>query len=83
MGNLVPQTHTSPVQVRSMLKHGAPIKIIIPGRVYRNEDQDATHEHTFYQIEGLLIDENIGIGHLQGVLQEFLSRLLKNKSRQD
>lgn len=79
MGNLVLRTHTSPVQVRSMLKHGAPIKIIIPGRVYRNEDQDATHEHTFYQIEGLLIDENIGIGHLQGVLQEFLSRLFEKQ----
>lgn len=78
-GKLVLRTHTSPVQVRSMLKMGAPLKIIIPGRVYRNEDQDATHEHTFYQIEGLLIDENIGIGHLKAVLEEFLSQLFNTK----
>ncbi len=78
-GKLVLRTHTSPVQVRSMLKMSAPLKIIIPGRVYRNEDQDATHEHTFYQIEGLLIDENIGIGHLKAVLEEFLSQLFNTK----
>ena len=78
-GKLVLRTHTSPVQVRSMLKMGAPLKIIIPGRVYRNEDQDATHEHTFYQIEGLLIDKNIGIGHLKAVLEEFLSQLFNTK----
>jgi len=78
-GKLVLRTHTSPVQVRAMLKHGAPIKIINPGRVYRNEDQDATHEHTFYQIEGLMIDKNAGIGHLRGVLEEFLSQLFEKQ----
>jgi len=78
-GKLVLRTHTSPVQIRSMLKMGAPLKIIIPGRVYRNEDQDATHEHTFYQIEGLLIDKNIGIGHLKATLEEFLSQLFNTK----
>jgi phenylalanyl-tRNA synthetase alpha chain len=58
-----------------MEKYGAPLRIIVPGRVFRNEATDARHEHTFNQVEGLLIDENISLAHLKGVMKEFLTRL--------
>lgn len=74
-GKLVLRTHTSPVQVRTMEKYGAPLRVIVPGRVFRNEATDARHEHTFNQVEGLLVDENISLAHLKGVMQEFLTRL--------
>lgn len=74
-GRLVLRTHTSPVQVRTMQKYGAPLRIIVPGRVFRNEATDASHEHTFDQVEGLLIGKDISLAHLKGVLSEFLSRL--------
>jgi len=76
---LVLRTHTSPVQVRTMEKYGAPLKVIMPGRVFRNESTDASHEHTFNQVEGLLIDKDISIAHLKGVMTEFLSRLFKKE----
>lgn len=75
---LVLRTHTSPVQVRSMEKYGAPLRIIIPGRVFRYEATDASHDATFNQVEGLLIDKDISIAHLKGVMTEFLSRLFGN-----
>ena len=65
------RTHTSPVQIRSMLEHGAPLRIIAPGRVYRS-DSDATHTPMFHQIEGLVIDEGIHLGHLKWTLETFL-----------
>ncbi len=74
-GRLVLRTQTSPVQIRSMKKYGAPLRIIAPGRVFRNEATDARHEHTFDQVEGLLIDENISLADLKGVMQEFLTQL--------
>ncbi len=74
-GRLVMRTQTSPVQIRSMKKYGAPLRIIAPGRVFRNEATDARHEHTFDQVEGLLIDENISLADLKGVMQEFLTKL--------
>jgi phenylalanyl-tRNA synthetase alpha chain len=74
-GNLVLRTHTSPVQIRSMLKHGAPLKIIVPGRVFRYEATDASHDNTFYQVEGLLIDKNVSLASLKGVMRAFLTRL--------
>ncbi|MFA6992693.1 MAG: phenylalanine--tRNA ligase subunit alpha [Candidatus Gracilibacteria bacterium] len=74
-GRMVLRTHTSPVQVRTMLKYGAPLRIIVPGRVFRYEATDASHDSTFAQVEGLLIDKNISLGHLKGILAEFLSRL--------
>lgn len=74
-GKFVLRTHTSPVQVRTMERYGAPLRIIVPGRVFRNEATDARHEHTFNQVEGLLIDKNISLAHLKGVMQEFLTRL--------
>lgn len=76
-GRLVLRTHTSPVQIRTMEKNGAPLRIIVPGRVFRFEATDASHEHTFYQVEGMLIDKEIGIAHLKGVMTTFLSRLFK------
>jgi phenylalanyl-tRNA synthetase alpha chain len=54
----VMRTHTSSVQVRAMQKYGAPIRAIVPGKCYRNEATDVRHEHTFYQLEGLVIDKN-------------------------
>ncbi|MDP2625134.1 MAG: phenylalanine--tRNA ligase subunit alpha [Candidatus Peregrinibacteria bacterium] len=80
-GRLVLRTHTSPNQIRAMKKYGAPIRIIVPGRVFRNEATDASHEHTFDQVEGLLIDKDISVGHLKGVMIEFLSRLFKKEMK--
>ena len=65
------RTHTSPVQIRSMVENGAPIRIIAPGRVYRS-DSDATHTPMFHQIEGLVIDRDIHLGHLKWTLETFL-----------
>lgn len=65
------RTHTSPVQIRSMMAQGAPIRIIAPGRVYRS-DSDATHTPMFHQIEGLVVDEGIHLGHLKWTLETFL-----------
>jgi phenylalanyl-tRNA synthetase alpha chain len=74
-GRLVLRTHTSPVQIRTMEKYGAPLRVIMPGRVFRYEATDASHDTTFYQVEGLLIDKHISLAHLKGVMAEFLSRL--------
>ncbi len=65
------RTHTSPVQIRSMVEGGAPVRIIAPGRTYRS-DSDATHTPMFHQIEGLVIDRNIHMGHLKWTLETFL-----------
>ena len=65
------RTHTSPVQIRTMLAQGAPLRIIAPGRVYRS-DSDATHTPMFHQIEGLVIDRGIHLGHLKWTLETFL-----------
>jgi phenylalanyl-tRNA synthetase alpha chain len=65
------RTHTSPVQIRAMEEHGAPLYAIAPGRVYRS-DSDATHTPMFHQIEGLVIDKGITLGHLKWTLETFL-----------
>ncbi len=65
------RTHTSPVQIRTMMGQSAPIRIIAPGRVYRS-DSDATHTPMFHQIEGLVIDKGIHLGHLKWTLETFL-----------
>ena len=67
---LLLRTHTSPVQIRTMVSQKPPIRIIAPGRVYRC-DSDQTHTPMFHQIEGLVIDETTHMGHLKWVLQEF------------
>jgi phenylalanyl-tRNA synthetase alpha chain len=65
------RTHTSPVQIRTMVKHKPPIRIIAPGRTYRS-DSDATHTPMFHQVEGLVIDRGIHMGHLKWTLETFL-----------
>ncbi|HVM37831.1 MAG TPA: phenylalanine--tRNA ligase subunit alpha [Sphingomicrobium sp.] len=65
------RTHTSPVQIRAMEARGAPIRVIAPGRVYRS-DSDATHTPMFHQVEGLVIDRAIHLGHLKWTLETFL-----------
>ena len=65
------RTHTSPVQIREMLKLGAPIRIIAPGKVYRS-DYDQTHTPMFHQVEGLLVGERVSMSDLKGVLHEFV-----------
>jgi len=67
--DLVMRTQTSPVQIRAMQKYGAPLKALIPGRCFRSEATDARHEHTFYQVEGLLIDKNINFANLKSLLE--------------
>ncbi len=69
---LVLRTHTSPVQIRAMLKHEPPIRIIAPGTVYRR-DSDLTHSPMFHQIEGFLVDEKVTFGDLKGILTHFLN----------
>lgn len=65
------RTHTSPMQIRIMEKERPPIRVIVPGRTYRYEATDATHESMFYQVEGLAIDTNISLSDLKGTLFEF------------
>lgn len=72
---LVMRTHTSSMQVRAMLKQGAPLRAIVPGKCYRNEATDPRHEHTFYQIEGFVIDENISFANMKGVLEAVAKHL--------
>lgn len=67
--DMVMRTQTSPMQVRAMKEHGAPLKAIIPGKCFRSEATDVRHEHTFYQIEGIMIDKDINFGHLKGILE--------------
>jgi phenylalanyl-tRNA synthetase alpha chain len=71
------RTHTSPVQARTMQKYKGqgPVKIICPGKVYRRDNDDATHSHQFTQIEGLVIDENISMSDLKGTLEAFAKKM--------
>ncbi|MBT9166044.1 MAG: Phenylalanine--tRNA ligase alpha subunit [Chloroflexi bacterium] len=69
------RTHTSPMQIRFMERKQPPIRVIMPGKVYRYEATDATHESMFYQIEGLAVDKGITMAHLKGTLYEFARRL--------
>jgi phenylalanyl-tRNA synthetase alpha chain len=70
-GGMVLRTHTSPVQVRYMETHAPPIRIIVPGRVYR-VDSDATHSPMFHQVEGLWIGEDVSFADLKSIFTEFL-----------
>ena len=73
-GNLL-RTHTSPVQVRGMERLGPPLRMIAPGRVFRNESVDASHEHTFYQLEGMMVDRNVSVAHLLYFMKTLLSEV--------
>ena len=78
--NTLLRTHTSPVQARTMEKaKGAPVRIICPGKTYRRDDDDATHSHQFAQIEGLVIDKDINIGHLKATLELFVKKMFGEK----
>ncbi len=77
---LLLRTHTSPVQVRYMEAHNPPIRIVVPGRVYRYEATDAAHDIQFYQLEGLMADKNVSIAHFKAVIQHFFSQLFKTDS---
>ena len=72
------RTHTSPVQVRYLEKNTPPIKIIIPGKVFRNEATDNTHEIQFHQMEGLCITENASLADMKGLLESVLQQLFGN-----
>jgi phenylalanyl-tRNA synthetase alpha chain len=71
-GSTLLRTHTSPVQVRTMLAHEPPIYVICPGRVFRQDTPDATHMPVFHQIDGLVIDHHISLGDLAGTLDSFV-----------
>ena len=74
------RTHTSPVQAHTMQNaNGKPIRIICPGKTYRRDDDDATHSHQFAQIEGLVIDKDINIGHLKATLELFAKKMFGEK----
>lgn len=77
--NLLLRTHTSPVQIRTMLKKKPPLRIIAPGTVYRC-DSDATHSPMFHQIEGLMVDKGITFGDLKGILTVFTNQLFGQKT---
>jgi len=69
------RTHTSPVQVRYMENNQPPFAIVVPGKVFRNEATDVTHDAQFYQCEGLVVGENITLANLKGTLESFLKKL--------
>ena len=78
-GNLL-RTHTSPVQIRAMVKEGVPIRIIAPGRVYRC-DSDQTHTPMFHQVEGLVIDRGVSFANLKAVLHQFVEQFFERDAR--
>ena len=73
------RTQTSPVQVRFMESHTPPMRMICPGKVFRNEATDATHEAQFYQLEGLYIDKGVHMGHLKGTIEYFFSKFFSGE----
>lgn len=81
--DILMRTHTSPVQVRTMeaMQGEAPVKIICPGKVYRRDDDDATHSHLFMQIEGLVIDQNIRMSDLKGTLLQFVQEMFGSQTQ--
>lgn len=75
-GRYLLRTHTSPVQIRTMLRRQPPIRIIAPGRVFRRDNPDATHSPTFHQVEGLFVDKNVSVADLKGTVEFFFRQLL-------
>jgi phenylalanyl-tRNA synthetase alpha chain len=73
------RTHTSPVQIRTMEKRKPPLQVIVPGAVYRHDD-DATHSPMFHQVEGFMVDRNIAFSDLKGVLTHFLQRIFSEEA---
>jgi phenylalanyl-tRNA synthetase alpha chain len=71
------RTHTSPVQIRGMRRLGPPLRMIAPGRVFRNEEVDASHEHTFYQLEGMMVDREVSVANMLYFMKTLLSSIFK------
>jgi phenylalanyl-tRNA synthetase alpha chain len=76
-GHLVLRTHTSPVQVRAMEQLEPPFRVIAPGRCFRQESTDASHDHTFFQMEGMVVGKDISVGHLIGAMRTLLRGIFK------
>ena len=75
------RTHTSSVQTRVMQKQSPPVRIIVPGRVYRRDNADATHNPTFHQVEGLYVDRNVTVGDLKGTVEFVFKELMGPETR--
>ena len=78
---LLLRTHTSSVQIRVMAKQQPPVRIIVPGRVYRRDNADATHNPTFHQVEGLYVDRNVTVGDLKGTVEFVFKELMGSETR--
>lgn len=78
---LLLRTHTSPVQIRYMEKNNPPLRIVAPGRVFRHEATDASHEINFYQLEGLMVDREVSVAHFKAIIQEFFQRFFSREAR--
>jgi phenylalanyl-tRNA synthetase alpha chain len=78
---LVLRTHTSPVQVRSLLERELPVYVVCPGRTYRTDELDATHTPVFHQVEGLAVDKGLTMAHLRGTLDAFARALFGAQAR--
>jgi len=74
------RTHTSPVQIRALEKLGPPLKMIAPGRVFRNEEVDPSHEHTFYQLEGMMVDRDVSVAHMLYFMKTLLSAIFHREA---
>jgi len=74
---LLLRTHTSPVQIRYMEKNNPPLRIIVPGRVFRHEATDASHEVNFYQIEGLMVDKEVSVANFKAIIQQFFQKFFE------
>ncbi len=80
-GGLLLRTHTSPVQIRVMKQQQPPVRIIVPGRVYRRDNADATHNPTFHQVEGLYVDRGVTVGDLKGTVEFVFKDLMGPETR--
>jgi phenylalanyl-tRNA synthetase alpha chain len=78
---LLLRTHTSPVQIREMSRRGAPLRILVPGRVYRKDEADATHSPVFHQAEALVVDRGISMADLKGTVSAFVEELFGRGTR--
>lgn len=79
--HLLLRTHTSPVQIRSLLDRELPVYVIAPGRVYRTDELDATHTPVFYQVEGIAIDRGLTMAHLRGTLEHFARQMFGDEAK--
>ncbi|MDP1719220.1 MAG: phenylalanine--tRNA ligase subunit alpha [bacterium] len=81
LGKMLMRTHTSPMQVRYMEKNQPPIQIVVPGRVFRFEATDASHEINFHQVEGLMVGENINLANFKYVIEQFFKKFFSRETK--